>query len=74
VGSSRQGWQSKLLLLLVLPWTAVSVVVQAREWLTQDPAVAWWAVKLQTVWKQIPCAEMEARERLLKTAGPLRAV
>jgi uncharacterized protein (TIGR00297 family) len=44
VGSSRQGWQSKLLLLLVLPWTAVSVVVQAREWLTQDPAVAWWAV------------------------------
>lgn len=32
------------MLLLVLPWTAVSVVVQAREWLTQDPAVAWWAV------------------------------
>jgi len=44
VGSSRQGWQSKLLLLLVLPWTAVSVVVQAREWLAQQPSVAWWAV------------------------------
>lgn len=44
MGLSRHGWQSKLVLLLVLPWTAVSVVVQAREWLTQDPAVAWWAV------------------------------
>lgn len=44
VPPSRLGWQSKLVLLVVLPWTAVSVVVQAREWLTQDPAVAWWAI------------------------------
>ena len=43
---SKLTWQSKLVLLLVLPWTAVSVAIQAREWLVQNPAVAAWAVGL----------------------------
>jgi len=42
-------WQSKLILLLVLPWTAVSVVVQARAWFTQQPAVAIWSLGLSVV-------------------------
>jgi uncharacterized protein (TIGR00297 family) len=33
-------WQSKLVLLLVLPYTAISVVLQALTWWTQAPAVA----------------------------------
>jgi uncharacterized protein (TIGR00297 family) len=34
------GWQSKLVLLLVLPWTAVSVVVQTQAWWNHAPASA----------------------------------
>lgn len=47
--SSNLGWQSKLVLLLVLPYTAVSVCVQAREWFTQEPAVAQWSLGLSAV-------------------------
>ena len=39
-------WQSKLVLLLVLPYTAVGVVVHALTWWTQAPAVALWALGL----------------------------
>jgi uncharacterized protein (TIGR00297 family) len=42
-------WQSKLVLLLVLPWTAVSASMQARQWWAQDPAVALWALGLSAV-------------------------
>ena len=42
----RLGWQSKLVLLLVLPWTTVSVLVQARQWFLQQPAVAAWTIGL----------------------------
>ena len=42
-------WQSKLVLLLVLPWTAVSVSIQARQWWAQRPAVAMWALGLSAV-------------------------
>lgn len=34
-------WQSKAILLLVVPWTAASVVLQAHWWATQVPVVAW---------------------------------
>ena len=33
-------WQSKLVLLLVLPWTAVSVIVQAQAWWNRAPVSA----------------------------------
>lgn len=39
-------WQSKLVLLLVLPYTAVGVVVHALTWWTQAPAVLLWALGL----------------------------
>jgi uncharacterized protein (TIGR00297 family) len=38
---SRLKWQSKAVLLLVLPWTAVSVLLQGNWWFTQVPVVAW---------------------------------
>jgi uncharacterized protein (TIGR00297 family) len=34
-------WQSKTILLLVVPWTAASVVLQAHWWGVQVPVVAW---------------------------------
>jgi uncharacterized protein (TIGR00297 family) len=46
---SHLGWQSKMVLLVVLPYTAVSVVVQAREWFVQQPSVALWTLELSAV-------------------------
>lgn len=37
-------WQSKLILLLVLPYTTLAVVYHAREWITIAPAVAVWVI------------------------------
>jgi uncharacterized protein (TIGR00297 family) len=34
-------WQSKAVLLAVVPWTVASVVLQAHWWATQVPVVAW---------------------------------
>ena len=34
-------WQSKTILLLVVPWTVASVILQAHWWITQVPVVAW---------------------------------
>ncbi len=42
-------WQSKLVLLLVLPYTAVSVFLQAREYWAAAPAVVMWSVGLSTL-------------------------
>jgi len=39
-------WQSKLILLLVVPWTAVSVVLQARGFASDVPAVTIWSLGL----------------------------
>ena len=36
----RLRWQSKAILLLVIPWTAVSVLLQGHWWATQAPVVA----------------------------------
>lgn len=46
---SNLDWQSKLVLLLVLPWTAVSVSIQARQWWAHQPAVAMWVLGLSAV-------------------------
>ena len=46
VAASRLAWQSKLILLLVFPWTAFSVFVAAREWFAQEPNVALWSLSL----------------------------
>jgi uncharacterized protein (TIGR00297 family) len=42
-------WQSKLILLLVVPWTAVGVVLQARGYLSIEPAAAWWSLGLSVL-------------------------
>jgi predicted anti-sigma-YlaC factor YlaD len=38
--NQRLRWQSKLILLLVVPWTAISVVLQGYWWLGRSPIVA----------------------------------
>lgn len=42
-------WQSKAVLLLVLPVTAASVILQSHWWLTQVPVVAWTAIGISTI-------------------------
>lgn len=49
-------WQSKAILLLVVPWTAASVILQAHWWITQAPVVAWTTLGISgifglIVWK-----------------------
>jgi len=39
-------WQSKLILLVVLPCTAVSVVYQGRAYASTAPGVLWWTLGL----------------------------
>lgn len=39
-------WQSKLILLLVLPWTAVGVLLEVRTFASSAPAVVWWTLGL----------------------------
>lgn len=45
-GQSRPNWQSKLVLLLVLPFTAAGLVLQTHWWVTQSSSVAVWTVGL----------------------------
>ncbi len=42
-------WQSKVILLLVLPWTAGSVILQAHWWLTQVPVVAYQTLGISAI-------------------------
>lgn len=39
-------WQSKLVLLMVLPWTAVEVALLAQDWFPRDARVTAWVVGL----------------------------
>jgi uncharacterized protein (TIGR00297 family) len=38
---TRLAWQSKAVLLIVVPWTVASVILQANWWAIQVPPVAW---------------------------------
>ena len=42
-------WQSKTILLLVLPWTAGSVILQSHWWLTQVPIVAYETLGISAI-------------------------
>ena len=42
-------WQSKVVLLLVLPWTAGSVILQSHWWLTQVPVVAYETLGISAI-------------------------
>jgi uncharacterized protein (TIGR00297 family) len=66
VALSNLGWQSKLVLLLVLPWTAVSVAIEARLWFRSDPPVAMWALGLSALLGALALA--------LRTATPAAAL
>jgi uncharacterized protein (TIGR00297 family) len=46
VSQIKLAWQSKFVLLVVLPFVAASVVLQAHWWAVQDAAVAIWTVGL----------------------------
>jgi uncharacterized protein (TIGR00297 family) len=43
------GWQSKLVLLLVLPFAGAHVVLECQWWLTESPAVLIWALGLSAL-------------------------
>jgi len=42
-------WQSKAILLIVVPWTATSVLLQAQWWLTHEVTVAWQALGISSL-------------------------
>jgi uncharacterized protein (TIGR00297 family) len=42
-------WQSKIVLLLVLPWSAVDVLLQSNWWATQIPLVAWTTLGISSI-------------------------
>jgi uncharacterized protein (TIGR00297 family) len=48
-GQKRLAWQSKAILLIVVPWTAVSVVIQARWWAANAPTVVWQALGIGAI-------------------------
>ena len=46
-------WQSKAILLIVVPWTAVSVLYQSYWWLKFAPAVAWTTLGISGIFALI---------------------
>ena len=51
--NDRLRWQSKAVLLLVLPWTAANVVLQSHWWFTQVPSVAWTTLGISGIFALI---------------------
>jgi uncharacterized protein (TIGR00297 family) len=49
VSPQSLNWQSKLILLLVIPATAVSVLLQARFYISAVPAITAWTLGLSTL-------------------------
>jgi uncharacterized protein (TIGR00297 family) len=49
VSQSKLTWQSKLVLLLVLPLTGTGLVLQTHWWATQSPTVAIWTAGLSLI-------------------------
>ncbi len=46
---SELGWQSKLVLLVVLPFVGADVLLETRFWLVQEPRVAAWTLGLSAL-------------------------
>jgi len=46
---SKLAWQSKLILLLVLPFVGAHIVLETHWWITQDVRVAEWTVGLSAL-------------------------
>ena len=47
--NDRLRWQSKAILLLVVPWTAISVVLQSYWWAMHAPVVTWTTLGISGV-------------------------
>ena len=67
-------WQSKLILLLVAPYCAVSIVLQTRTWAANSPETAIWALGLSLVlglvaWKSHAATPPAAATGALITAS-----
>jgi uncharacterized protein (TIGR00297 family) len=74
VSSQSLHWQSTLILLLVVPCTAVSVALQGREWIANGPEVALWSLGLSallglTAWKMRAGTPAAAATGALLTAS-----
>jgi uncharacterized protein (TIGR00297 family) len=76
-------WQSKTILLLVVPWTAISVLLQSHWWLQQVPVVAWtilgisglfglvvWRLRAGTAWAAATGAMITASLMFATTRYP----
>ncbi|HEY9128032.1 MAG TPA: hypothetical protein VIM62_12945, partial [Acidobacteriaceae bacterium] len=46
---TRLKWQSTAVLLLVVPWTVISVVVESLFWAAQAPVVVWQALGISSL-------------------------
>ncbi len=67
-------WESKLVLLLVVPYCAVSVILQARTWAGNAPSVTIWALGLSLLlglvaWKLRTATPSAAATGALLTAS-----
>jgi len=67
-------WQSKTILLLVVPWTVASVILQAHWWFAQVPVVAWTTLGISAifglvVWKLKAATPAGAATGAAITAG-----
>jgi uncharacterized protein (TIGR00297 family) len=49
VTRAELGWQSKLVLLLVLPFVGADVLLEARFWIVQEPRVGAWTLGLSAL-------------------------
>ncbi len=67
---ARLAWQSKLVLLLTLPFAAAGVVLQAHWWFTQSPPVAIWTIGLSLVFALI-AFKMRAADAAGAAAGAI---
>ena len=73
VAENNLEWQSKLILLLVLPYCAVSMVLQAQNWIRNVPETVVWALGLSallglTAWKMRSATPAAAATGALLTA------
>ena len=46
---ARLAWQSKAVLLIVVPWTITSVLLQAQWWMAHELSVAWQALGISAL-------------------------
>jgi uncharacterized protein (TIGR00297 family) len=66
-------WQSKVILLLVLPWTVGFVILQSRWWSTQIPVVAYTTLGVSAIFGLIVWRLRAATARAAETGAVITA-